>query len=206
MTTCELPRRHVIYRSRQPGFTLIELLVVIAIIAILAAMLLPALARAKKAAQKTQCLNNMKQLQICWVMYADDYHQGLVRNEPNDDTSWVSGVVGSEATTAGATNTANIVQGLLWVYNKSLGVYKCPAATGLNPMPQAGIDAALFARTVSMGPRVGNYTDHDGLVDPYPVFTKLTGMINPGPAQATAHRGAPGHERTRASQSAAGGR
>src|SRR3989454_10760764 len=108
------------------GFTLIELLVVVAIIAILAAMLLPALSKAKLKAQGIQCMSNHKQLCLAWRMYAEDNRDQLVYASDNPDTPYLDQYAWTLThLVPGTTDPANydpsvdIMQRPLWPYVKS---------------------------------------------------------------------------------------
>ena len=111
--------------GRKNGFTLMELLVVIAVIAILAALLLPALSKSKSRTQTIACLNNLRQLSICWHLYAGDNNDLLV---PNDNIAGgAPGASWCQGTGILETNTTVIESGLLFSYARSTALYRCPA-------------------------------------------------------------------------------
>jgi prepilin-type N-terminal cleavage/methylation domain-containing protein/prepilin-type processing-associated H-X9-DG protein len=172
-------------RLRQPGFTLIELLVVIAIIAILAALLLPALSKAKLKAQSITCTSNLKQLATAWVMYAGDFRDYMVPNWLSDNRAWIDGNVGSVHELPGATNLFAIRNGLLFPYNPNVGVYMCPTASGgpMQPPSPSNMRLVKLARNYSLVGRMGGNVP-GVLGSKYKEYVKMSDIKNPTPVEA----------------------
>ena len=178
--------RCFVFQKARLAFTLIELLIVIAIIAILAALLLPALSKSKQRALTISCLNNLKQLDLCWQLYGVDNKDLLVPN--NSVTSVGSG--GASGTIAAGVSwclaepiATNVESGMLFPYNRSLAIYHCPADQSTWPDSDPGKSPLLRVRSYNMSQSVNGYPEYDAFLLNYiPCFRKLTEIKRPNVA------------------------
>ena len=148
-------------RVGAPGFTLIELLTVIAIIALLAAILLPALAKARARAEGILCLSGTRQLLLAWQLYGDEhdgflpYNLGMNGVSSRTNLNWVNNVMTWDLSSDN-TNLATITEASLGPYLGGVtSIFHCPADRALSAVQSAaGWDHRI--RSYSMNAMVGN--------------------------------------------------
>jgi len=153
--------------------------------------LLPALSKAKAKTQGIRCMNNLKQTQLGWHLYALDNESKIVLNWLSAGKSWISGNVSSMP---GATNLDDIKNGKLFQYNPSVDIYRCAAASGPKDLPSTLSPAQMRGKTlvrhISMQGRMGGSTTPEGgdtswvLGAKYPQYARETDIVYPPPSEA----------------------
>lgn len=169
--------------TNRRAFTLIELLVVIAIIAILASMSLPALSRAKEEAQKIKCINNLRQMGLSWVFYANDHDDTIPPNNINANSradSWVQGWLDNSRFVPDNTNTIHLRNSHLWPYHESVAIWKCPSDRSVTKIPSG--DILPRVRSIAMNGWLNSRTPFQGL-NQYRIIRKTADMARPSPSQ-----------------------
>jgi prepilin-type N-terminal cleavage/methylation domain-containing protein/prepilin-type processing-associated H-X9-DG protein len=183
-------------KKHRAGFTLIELLVVIAIIAILAAMLLPALNRAKIRAVAAACMSDKKQLALAWVMYYGDNNDRLaINSDPNPpfgpyfptgtyNPSWIAYKIDWLAQPYN-TNVGYLIDDRYSLLGRYVGtstkVFACPAADYASPAQRA-LGWSQRMRSVAMNGAVGDGNKYNFNWKPWYFVKKISDFHYPGPS------------------------
>jgi len=176
-------------RTRPPGFTLIELLAVMAVIAILAALVMPALSRARERANAIACLNNSRQLALANQLYVDEHDSFLPYNLVLAGTSyrtnlnWANDVMTRDLSSDN-TNTDTIASASLGPYvSRNTGVFRCPSDRSMSAVQnEAGWDHRI--RSYSMNAMIGNVGKYlangENINNPnYQQYLKISQILRP---------------------------